>query len=631
MIMALRKFSESWPAKILLGLLAVSMMSVFGLGGVTSLWGKEDVAITVGSNKMRVQDLQKAFHQELKRVSVMMPGHYLSPSKALEIGLLDNVIQQEIDRHLKTAMSLDLETIASDEAVRNYIVNNPNFQTMMGQFDRPLFDAYLRQLGVNEAGFSNQLRQELAQKHVFDSIRSITAVPEVLLEKFYAFENEKRNFSILFIPPEKVPVLGKPSEQDLKDYYDAMQDDLYTPEYRTLSVVEITPKTVADTVVVSDEEIQNIFEETKESLNIPEKRLIHQILITDEASAKKIRSELTLLNFDEKAKVLGLSKDDIDLGWITKDSVLEELSMPAFESQKGAITSPIQTSFGWHILLIKDIKSGKEVQLRDVKQDIIQKAKAEKTYDLMYSKSKEFDNKIGMGNKLEDVAKELGLSVKSKIVTNLEGVNKKGEKASLENGAALQEAFSLPKGEVSALIEDGDGFLAVRVDEIEENALMPFDSVKDTLTIEWKKDKQKQQLNGYAESLFVRSKEGQTLQSIALFAGVELKHVKDMTRKDMKDLQASVVSSLFKIKKGQPTLLETHDGWMIVEMNKVQESKELSDEKEKKLEHQNLAELSANLLIGENQLYYAKIEKVEINQQVIKKVFSMYAKSENNE
>ena len=162
MIIFFRKLSESWPAKILLGALAVSMMSVFGLGGMTSLWGKQDVVIQVGSDSVRTQDLQNAFNRELNRARAMMPGRYLSPAQAIQMGLLNSTVQKEVSDRLKRAMTEDMETIASNDSVRNYIVNNAGFQTMMGQFDRALFDAYLRQMNLSEAGFASSLRQELA-------------------------------------------------------------------------------------------------------------------------------------------------------------------------------------------------------------------------------------------------------------------------------------------------------------------------------------------------------------------------------------------------------------------------------------------------------------------------------------
>lgn len=49
MIMFFRKLSESWIAKLLMILLSISMMMLFGISGMTSMWGKDDTAIVVGS------------------------------------------------------------------------------------------------------------------------------------------------------------------------------------------------------------------------------------------------------------------------------------------------------------------------------------------------------------------------------------------------------------------------------------------------------------------------------------------------------------------------------------------------------------------------------------------------------
>ena len=629
MIIFFRKLSESWPAKILLGALAISMMSVFGLGSMTSMWGKQDVVLKVGSDAVRTQDLQNAFNQELTRARAMMPGRYLSPAEAIQMGLLNSTVQKQVSDRLKWVMTEDMETIASNDSVRNYIVNNDAFQTMMGQFDRALFDAYLRQLNLSEAGFTANLRQELAQKHVFDAIQSIVAVPSLLRDKMYAYENEARDMSVLLIGPESVKINEKPTEEDLRDYYDAMQDDLYAPEYRTVSVVRITPQTVADSITISDEEVQALFDESKDALSTPERRQVAQILVSDEAKAAEWMNGLTAANFDAVATKAGQSPEETDLGWLTKDSVLAELSIPMFDAQKGAIVGPVESPVGYHILWIKDIEPAKTVQLADVKDELIQKAKAEKTYDLMYQKSKEFDTRIGAGETLETAAAALQLPVETGIVTDASGLDKSGDSV-LNNPAAVQSAFMLPQNEVSALIDEGDGYLAVRVDQIEPRTLKSFETVRDVLTAEWMKDKQEKQVQSYADDLYARAEKGDSLQTIALFGGLKVQELKDIKRGDLQSLPPQIGDDLFRAEPDKPLLMPLNEGFVLAEVTGVRMPYAAQDEIGLKTVAQDLNNAITSGLIEETLVYYSNKAGVSVNMPLIEQTFSVYMKPENN-
>lgn len=108
------------------------------------------------------------------------------------------------------------------------------------------------------------------------------------------------------------------------------------------------------------------------------------ILVEDETKAKEISKKAKAgEDFSKLAKEN--SKDSADdggdLGYFTKEQMVPEFAEAAFKMEKGQISDPVKTQFGWHIIKVED-KRQKPVptyeQVEDqVEQYLVRKAQAE--------------------------------------------------------------------------------------------------------------------------------------------------------------------------------------------------------------------------------------------------------------
>jgi peptidyl-prolyl cis-trans isomerase C len=107
----------------------------------------------------------------------------------------------------------------------------------------------------------------------------------------------------------------------------------------------------------------------------PEVRARH-ILVETEDEAKAVLAELKKgTDFAELAKSKSKdpgSADGGDLGYFTKEQMVPEFAEAAFKLEKGAISDPVKSQFGWHIIKVEDKRDRQPPEFDKVKDQIEQ-------------------------------------------------------------------------------------------------------------------------------------------------------------------------------------------------------------------------------------------------------------------
>lgn len=91
-----------------------------------------------------------------------------------------------------------------------------------------------------------------------------------------------------------------------------------------------------------------------------EKRLSH-ILVATKAEATAIRGQATADNFGQLARERSIDpaakSSGGDLGAVNSAGLIPEVAKTAKSLKPGQISAPVQSQFGWHILLVRDIQA----------------------------------------------------------------------------------------------------------------------------------------------------------------------------------------------------------------------------------------------------------------------------------
>ena len=109
---------------------------------------------------------------------------------------------------------------------------------------------------------------------------------------------------------------------------------------------------------LTDDAMHKVYDEAVKQMPPEEEVHARHILVPTEAEAKDIEDQLkkgadfaTLAK--EKSKDPGAA-DGGDLGYFTKEQMVPEFSDAAFKLEKGQISDPVHTQFGWHIIQVED-------------------------------------------------------------------------------------------------------------------------------------------------------------------------------------------------------------------------------------------------------------------------------------
>ncbi|HHV55277.1 MAG TPA: foldase [Firmicutes bacterium] len=146
---------------------------------------------------------------------------------------------------------------------------------------------------------------------------------------------------------------------------------------RQLLLNELVTRLLTPQVNVTDEDVKAYFDEHQAELGQPEQVRARHILVKTKEEAEKIRAQLEEgADFAELARKYSLDEssaaDGGELGFLTADQLVPEFSEAAFALEVGAISQPVQTQYGYHIIQVEEKKPAVPAKLEEVSRAIVE-------------------------------------------------------------------------------------------------------------------------------------------------------------------------------------------------------------------------------------------------------------------
>ena len=137
---------------------------------------------------------------------------------------------------------------------------------------------------------------------------------------------------------------------------------------------------------ITDEEVLQYFEENKASFAQQEQVKASHILVDTGEEALEVKARLDGgEDFAELASEYSLddtnSEQGGNLGYFGRSGMVQEFSDAAFSLEIGEISDPVQSTFGYHIILVEDKIEASEPDFETHKDEIKKQIESTKSYE----------------------------------------------------------------------------------------------------------------------------------------------------------------------------------------------------------------------------------------------------------
>jgi peptidyl-prolyl cis-trans isomerase D len=573
MLQSIRSTAGSWVVKILFVVLILSF-GVWGIQDVTT--GFKPYVAKVGSIEIAPAQLDREFRREVERIRTMMGGDFTS-EQAKQLGLVDQTLERLIQRTLLSMEAKQQGLQVGDAPVIKMVQGIPAFHDAFDRFDADRMRMVLQQNQLDEAIFVSDLRDELARTQIVDAISSGTQTPLALSQALYRFRAERRVADTISVPTKAMPAPPPPDEATLAAWHTEHSSQYTAPEYRTLSVVTLTAAGFAADITVTDEELHTAYDQRADEFLQKESRTLAQAVVSDKAAAEAIVAAVgTGKSLEEAARAAGTEM--VPLENVSESDLPPELAGPAFALAQGAVSGPVETGLGWHVLTVRSITAGGVTGFDQVKGQLLETLRQEKAGERLFEAANKMDEIVAGGTSLEDAAAQFGAQIVKVAAVDSNGNLKTGGTAANVPAfdTVVKLAFATASGESSRVTETPEGgFFIVKVDSVEPALLRPLDSIRALVVADWTTEQQRLAAKTKAEEVATALRGGAdaktaTAGNKALTIGQTAPLLRGRNPEEAATLPPPVLSDLFKQSVNGVVTGEAADGWVVAKLARIE-------------------------------------------------------------
>lgn len=502
MLERIREGSQSYTAKAILVLIILTF-ALAGVGGyITS--DTEDAVAKVNGEEIPRSDYDRAYENERSRLQEQFGDMFSAITSDPDYmrNLRSGVLEQLIEQELLVQYAEDNGMRVGPEQVKAAIRDISQFRTA-GQFDNDVYLMALRNAGYSPEAFAKVMQQDMTRNQLLRGLSATEFVLEPEAIAFMRLQSQSRSGGFLVARNENFEEQVEIADQDIENFYQQNQDMFRTQEKLSVAYVELSLAAVESEVEISDEEVRQYYDERQQQYSTEEERRVSHILIEFDTDNAKEKAEEALAELEQGAdfsEVAQTYSDDTfsaeqggDLDWIEAGMMDEDFDAAAFELENvGDLSGIAETSFGYHIIKLTDLREGSVTPFSEVEDEVRQQLLTEKAEDRYFEKQQKLaEISFEQPDTLEPAAEEIGATVRRSDLFTRERAP-----TSLSDDVILNNLFSeeLIKEKLNSdIIETSDDrSLVVRVTDHQPERVKDLDEVREQIVSQLRVEKAQQ-------------------------------------------------------------------------------------------------------------------------------------------
>jgi peptidyl-prolyl cis-trans isomerase D len=497
MLQNIRDFASKRIVRWLFIIFLVVPFGLFGIDAYINRVGSDGTVAHVGKARVTVTEFDQALRRQADMYREQFRGQFdssIMDNPEIRRAVLDGLVAEKLVGIGAERSGLRIP----DAALAERISRVPEFQ-VDGRFSKDRYDLVAKAQGITPVALDERLRQAFRLQEFREAIAQTAIVPNATIESFIKLSEQSREVSVVNLTPESYLPKVKVSPEQVKQYYDANAAEFTTPESARVEYVELSVDALAAKAEVPAEELKRAYEDgmKRNQWGQPEERRASHILITAAADAKdadRKAAEARAKDIAERVKKAPRTFADVarkesqdpgsaaqggDLGFFTPPAMVKPFADAVFAAQKGDIVGPVASEFGYHVILVTDIKPAKMKSLAEAAPEIEATLKKQVAQRAFAESAEQFSNLVyEQSSSLQPAADALKLQVKQSPWVS-KGTPGFGPLASPKILAEIFSDNTIKAKRNTSAVEVAPGMLvAARVIEHKPAQLKPLDAVK---------------------------------------------------------------------------------------------------------------------------------------------------------
>ncbi len=502
MLQEIRQWAHGWVAWLVIGTVA-AVFVIWGIGSnLDSFLGSNDPATkivkTVGADQFTQAQLDQNAENMLAEYKRTMAaqGVKMTPEDGARI---KHIAQQQV--MMESALrqfAAKAGFVVSKEQADAFINRVPQLQ-QDGHFSMDLYQALLSQRNQTPAAFLKEIQDRMVFMQVTSAIGGSAFVLPYELKETIQLIYQQRDIGYAVFDSQSFEKDINITSTDLEAYYNGHQQEFTAPAQSTIEYITLTREHIAEGLrkqPVPKEALKALYEERKTEFTIPESRRISHILIAVPENAtnaerqekKKFAQDLLErlragANFATLAKESsedpGSAEQGGDLGVAVKGTFDPIFDDAAFAAPKDQVVGPVETPFGYHLILVTDIHAAQIEPLEEVRKELSEEWYQAETTRLYDDAVKQLsDEAFQAGSDFQSLAKQFGLTPATMTLFQDVSANQGIGTSPQVIAAAFDKAAYEQKLNSELLQLTPDEAVVLYITQYTDSYLKPIDSVK---------------------------------------------------------------------------------------------------------------------------------------------------------